>query len=315
MIESPAERKKILEWAAKHIQVGIPWLDGGSFVMAAWCCKMLCVPSNNGVWEKISSVGKGWMSWLTPQQLAAFANIVGEVGIQNEELHLQLFRHAVKVLDDLRPEDIAFFVSAMALLDFHDDQTMTKLLSKFQPTDFSSIDWLQVMWSVHHLNPQWAKKEYFSRLIGVPQGTTQLIFSRLNALGQKANADVLDQGIPLIFLRSFATPAECRRIKHLAEKQGLRHDPDHNEVVNASVAVFELGANKDDPLVLEIQARAAKLLGFPASHCEPLRCVSYLPGEQNRAHYDYYADEHLDKTLSNPTLDRAVEHYESMLHG
>ncbi|CAE8648589.1 unnamed protein product [Polarella glacialis] len=173
------------------------------------------------------------------------------------------------------------------------------LLRRFPPEDYASEDWLRLTWAVFRLRPLWAEEHLFPRFTRTPLDVATALYARLDALARRRSGraasdvqvQVLNGGpggaadVPVLLLRGFASPAECRELARLAEEQCWQRT--ENSVRKVDVSIFNQQGTATHPLVLDIRRRAALLAGQPIGHCESLNLVRYEEGEQHKPHYDY----------------------------
>lgn len=115
-----------------------------------------------------------------------------------------------------------------------------------------------------------------------------------------------NKGKPFVVeLNSLLKLTECQEIIDMCEKHNLftpsrvvnfftRSRASQSKAATGMVSTFRTShsahlARAQTPLVAEIEKRAAKIMGCPVSHLEPLQVVRYTPGQQFRPHHDYFA--------------------------
>ena len=96
----------------------------------------------------------------------------------------------------------------------------------------------------------------------------------------------------LCVLRNFMTRKECQHIIRLAKgrfkRSGVQASKSSSRISDVRTSYSaHLGRSEDD-IVAAIEARAAKICGYPVENMEPLQVVRYQPGQFYKAHYDYF---------------------------
>jgi len=107
-----------------------------------------------------------------------------------------------------------------------------------------------------------------------------------------ATIHTLNTGPFMQSIEGFMTDAQCDELIALAEPRFTRSsvvDMSTGEnVPDASRTSYSVYFIKGEtPLIKQIEARAAKLVGVPVSHLEPLQVVRYTNGQFYKAHHDY----------------------------
>ncbi|CAE8599730.1 unnamed protein product [Polarella glacialis] len=262
---------------------------------------------------------------LTAADVSMLTYVAGRVGLGSDQallLALLGLAQAPQRLAELGPKDVVNLASAFARLFPQSSPAapvgegatpveaagaaaeeavplLGSLLRRFPPEDYASEDWLRLTWAVFRLRPLWAEEHLFPRFTRAPLDVATALYARLDALARRRSGraasdvqvQVLNGGpggaadVPVLLLRGFASPAECRELARLAEEQCWQRT--ENSVRKVDVSIFNQQGTATHPLVLDIRRRAALLAGQPIGHCESLNLVRYEEGEQHKPHYDY----------------------------
>jgi len=299
MIPETKQRSNCLEMLATHLGSGLALLDSTSFTMAAWCCCTLRLPARSIFWAGVATLIKGDVQRFSTRDLSVLAHVLGRVGVRDEDLLQAVFARVRTKIEAFHPQEVLNLLAAMARLEVDDEEVAARLMLRFPPSEYSSVEWLRLTWAVHRLRPEWAEEGYFPRFTRCPPQMTGNLFDKLRDLS--CRKDVQNFGssdLPVLQLTSFITPEECQELKHIVDSQGMQRA--ENSVRCVSVAVLSTPSALQNALVSKMRARAAELVGLTAGHCEPLHCVRYTTGEEHEAHYDFVQDVDVRHAMSLP---------------
>jgi len=106
---------------------------------------------------------------------------------------------------------------------------------------------------------------------------------------------VADKRVEMVIRKKFLGPAECAGLIALID--GLRRPSTITDAYGAD-ADFRTSETADlpgdDPLVRAVYARLAEYAGLDIAHAEALQGQRYAPGQQFKAHTDYFEPTGLD---------------------
>lgn len=299
MIPEMKQRGHYLEMLATHLGSGLALLDSTSFTMAAWCCCTLRLPTRNLLWENVARLIKGDVQRFSTRDLSVLAHVLGRVGLRDEDLLKAVFGRVRTSIQAFHPQEVLNLLAAMARLEVDDEEVAARLMLRFPPGEYTSVEWLRLTWAVHRLRPEWAEEGYFPRFINCPPELTRNLFDKLEDLRHRRDVQNFGSSdLPVLLLKSFATAEECQELRRFVEDQGMQRA--ENSVRRVSVAVLSTPSALQNPLVSKIRARAAELVGLTVGHCEPLHCVRYATGEEHGAHYDFVQDVDVRHAMSLP---------------
>lgn len=109
---------------------------------------------------------------------------------------------------------------------------------------------------------------------------------------QVITAEVLSEAPLIVKFDNVLNDGECEALIENA-KNRLRRSKLANKAVSdlrtSSGMFFE---ENESPLIHSIEQRIANLMHIPIEHAEGLQVLRYKPGEQFKAHYDYFNEQH-----------------------
>jgi len=96
---------------------------------------------------------------------------------------------------------------------------------------------------------------------------------------------------PLIFLlHNFISPQEVNHVKKIVQPRLCRSLIGENQESSYRTSSSTELPYNEDTIIKMIAQRAAKMVGYPASHVE-LQVVRYQKEQQYKQHWDYYPDD------------------------
>lgn len=108
-------------------------------------------------------------------------------------------------------------------------------------------------------------------------------------------AEVLHEEPLIIKFNGVLSDAECQALIGCASSRLERSKLATKEVnpIRTSSGMF-FGEN-ESPLITEIEKRISSLMHLPIAHAEGLQILHYEPGQEFKAHFDYFGQNHPSK--------------------
>jgi prolyl 4-hydroxylase len=93
----------------------------------------------------------------------------------------------------------------------------------------------------------------------------------------------------IVTVTEFLMPDECAQIIEMVDsiaEPSSTYDADHDISIRSS---YSGNVNRFDPFVMMIERRIDDLLGMPSAYGETMQGQRYMPGQQFKAHYDFFS--------------------------
>ena len=94
----------------------------------------------------------------------------------------------------------------------------------------------------------------------------------------------------VVVLGNVLSHAECEELialsKDRLQRSKIGTNREINEMRTSSSMFFE---ENEQPLIAQIEKRIASITNIPVEHAEGLQILKYAPGEEYKAHFDYFS--------------------------
>jgi len=114
--------------------------------------------------------------------------------------------------------------------------------------------------------------------------------------GHKISAAVLNEEPLIVKFDNVVTEEECVQLIQLANNRLQRSKLANkaiSEIRTSSGMFFE---ENENPFIAQIEQRIASLMHIPINHAEGLQILHYSPGQQFKAHFDYFSVDYPSST-------------------
>lgn len=110
--------------------------------------------------------------------------------------------------------------------------------------------------------------------------------------GKTIKAEVLNEEPLIMKLHNVLTDEECEKLIENARDRLHRSRLANKEISNIRTSSGMFFEENENPFINEIERRIAKIMNLPIEHVEGLQVLHYEPGQQFKAHFDYFGDNH-----------------------
>ena len=105
-------------------------------------------------------------------------------------------------------------------------------------------------------------------------------------------AEVLNEEPLIIKFHDVLTDEECQSLIDSAKLRLQRSKLANKEVSQIRTSSGMFLEENESPLIHEIEKRVASLMHLPIENAEGLQVLHYEPGQEFKAHFDYFSDQH-----------------------
>ena len=105
-------------------------------------------------------------------------------------------------------------------------------------------------------------------------------------------AEVLNEEPLIIKFHDVLTDEECQALIDSAKSRLQRSKLAKKEVSQIRTSSGMFFDENESPLINEIEKRVASLMHLPIENAEGLQVLHYEPGQEFKAHFDYFSDQH-----------------------
>ena len=105
-------------------------------------------------------------------------------------------------------------------------------------------------------------------------------------------AEVLHEEPLIVKFHNVLTDAECQALIDCASSRLERSKLAKKEVSQIRTSSGMFFDENENPLITEIEKRISSLMHLPVEHAEGLQVLHYEPGQEFKAHFDYFGQNH-----------------------
>jgi prolyl 4-hydroxylase len=110
--------------------------------------------------------------------------------------------------------------------------------------------------------------------------------------GRIITAAVLNVAPLIMRLENVLSDEECRKLIASAAPRLKRSRLANKEVSPIRTSSGMFFDEKENPFIDETEKRISSLMHVPVSHAEGLQVLNYQPGQEYKAHYDFFGPDH-----------------------
>jgi prolyl 4-hydroxylase len=110
--------------------------------------------------------------------------------------------------------------------------------------------------------------------------------------GRTITAEVLNEEPLIMKLENVLSDEECRKLIASAAPRLKRSRLANKEVSPIRTSSGMFFDEKENSFIDEIEKRISSLMHVPVSHAEALQVLNYQPGQEYKAHYDFFGPDH-----------------------
>ena len=104
--------------------------------------------------------------------------------------------------------------------------------------------------------------------------------------------EVLHEEPLIVRLNNVLNDAECRALIDCASSRLERSKLAKKEISQIRTSSGMFFEENENPLITKIEKRIASLMHLPVEHAEGLQVLHYKPGQEFKAHFDYFGQNH-----------------------
>lgn len=105
-------------------------------------------------------------------------------------------------------------------------------------------------------------------------------------------AEVLNETPLIVKFHNVLSPEECEALIENAKDRLRRSKLATKEVSDVRTSSGMFFEENENQLIHEIELRVSQLMHMPVEHAEGLQVLHYEPGQQFKAHFDYFSERH-----------------------
>ena len=110
--------------------------------------------------------------------------------------------------------------------------------------------------------------------------------------GKRITATVINEEPLIVKFHHVLSNEECEQLMNAAKDRLRRSklaNKEESDIRTSSGMFFE---ENESPFIAQLEERIASLMHVPLRHAEGLQVLHYTPGQQFKAHFDYFAPHH-----------------------
>lgn len=109
---------------------------------------------------------------------------------------------------------------------------------------------------------------------------------------RRITAEVLHEEPLIVKFHNVLSDTECQNLIDCASSRLERSKLAKKEVSSIRTSSGMFFEENENPLISEIEKRISSLMHLPIEHAEGLQVLHYEPGQEFKAHYDYFGPNH-----------------------